>query len=464
VRHDRGSSHNGAPRPARQPGGSSYLPQELIRAKRDGRGLDADELRFIAGGIADGTLSDAQVAAFAMAVFFRGLDGDERATFTAAMRDSGTVLDWSGQDLPGPVLDKHSTGGVGDKVSLILAPVVAACGGAVPMISGRGLGHTGGTLDKLDAIPGYDSTPGLTRFRAAVREAGCAIVGQTADLAPADRRLYAIRDASGSVESLPLIVSSILSKKLAAGLDALVLDVKWGSGAFSPTLAIARELAYALVEVADANGLAASALLTDMNQCLGSTAGNALEVREAIDMLAGRPTDPRLGEVTRALSARLLVLGGVIDDRAAAEQAVDRALAGGEAAERFARMVVALGGPPDLVERPQAHLEDAPVVTPVVADRDGFVGAIDARALGLVVVALGGGRRRESDPVDPAVGLSDVVPLGTEVGPGGRPIAVVHARDKQAAAEAAAAVRRAVAVADAPPEPAPPITEELTLP
>jgi thymidine phosphorylase len=437
------------------------LPQELIRAKRDGGELSADELRFLAQGIADGALSDAQVAAFAMAVFFGGLDAAECAAFTAAMRDSGTVLDWSQEDLPGPALDKHSTGGIGDKVSLILAPIVAACGGAVPMISGRGLGHTGGTLDKLDAIPGYDSTPGLDRFRAAVRAAGCAIVGQTADLAPADRRLYAIRDASASVECLPLIVSSILSKKLAAGLDALVVDVKWGSGAFSPSLPIARELASALIEVARANGLPTAALLTDMNQCLGSTAGNALEVRESIAMLTGAPTDPRLDEVTRALSARLLVLGGVIPDPDAAAAAVDRALAGGEAAERFARMVVALGGPHDLLERPGAHLAAAPVAVPVVAERPGFVTAIDARALGLIVVGLGGGRRRESDAVDPAVGLEHVAPLGADVGPDGRPLAVVHARDKHAAVQAAEALRRAMTVGDQAPEPAPPVTEEL---
>jgi len=440
---------------------SHHLPQELIRAKRDGARLSTEQLRFVADGIADGGLSDAQVAAFAMAVFFRGLDVDERIAFTAALRDTGTVLDWSHEDLPGPVLDKHSSGGVGDKVSLILAPVVAACGGAVPMIAGRGLGHTGGTLDKLDAIPDYESIPGLERLRAAVRAAGCAIVGQTPDLAPADRRLYAIRDASGSVESIPLLVSSILSKKLAAGLDALVLDVKWGSGAFSPTLAVARELAHGLVEVARANGLRAAALLTDMHECLGTTAGNALEVREALDMLRGGPADPRLDAVTRALSARLLVLGGLSTDEAAARAAVSRALSSGAAADRFARMVVSLGGPADLLERPQRHLPAAPVMAPAEAERPGFVREVDARALGLVVVALGGGRRRESDPIDHAVGLAEVVGRGARVGPGERPLAVVHARDGRAAAHAAAAVRRAFDVADTPPEPASPVTEEL---
>src|SRR3954451_7182507 len=312
------------------------LPNEVIRRKRDGATLTAEEIGFLVGGIADGGLSDAQVGALAMAFFLRGLEAGERVALTRAMRDSGTVLEW---DLDRPVLDKHSTGGVGDKVSLILAPVLAACGAAVPMISGRGLGHTGGTLDKLDSIPGYDSTPDLDRFRAVVAKAGCAIVGQTAQLAPADRRLYAIRDATGTVESLPLIVASILSKKLAAGLHALVMDVKVGSGAFMPTREQADELARAIVEVAQGNGLATTAMLTDMDRVLGRTAGNALEVRESIDHLTGAASDPRLREVTIALSAELLRLGGVEPDEGAARQAAEQALDGGAAAERFAAMV-----------------------------------------------------------------------------------------------------------------------------
>ena len=284
--------------------------KELIRAKRDGASLDPEDLRAIAQGIADGGFSDAQVAAFAMAVFFRGLDATELPAFTLGMRDSGTVLDWSGLDRP--VLDKHSTGGVGDKVSLLLAPIIAACGGAVPMLSGRGLGHTGGTLDKLEAIPGYDTAPDNARLRAVVEETGCAIVGQTDDLAPADRRLYATRDATGSVESIPLIVSSILSKKLAAGLGSLVLDVKHGSGAFMAELDDARDLARALVDVAVAAGLPTVALLTDMDSALGVAAGNALEVRECIDVLTGHgDPDERLVEVTLALCDVLLDLGGL---------------------------------------------------------------------------------------------------------------------------------------------------------
>jgi thymidine phosphorylase len=429
--------------------------KELLRAKRDGHALSAENLQAIARGIADGELTDAQVAAFAMAVFFRGLDERELPAFTLAMRDSGTVLDWS--DLDRPVLDKHSTGGVGDKVSLILAPLIAACGGAVPMISGRGLGHTGGTLDKLEAIPGYDATPGNDRLRAAVREAGCAIVGQTDDLAPADRRLYAVRDATGSVEAIPLIVSSILSKKLAAGLGGLVLDVKHGSGAFMAERDRARELARALVDVAVAAGLPTVALLTDMDRVLGRTAGNALEVRESLAVLTGAPdADPRLVEVTVALTAAALRLGGLGDADPAA------VLASGAAAEHFARMVAALGGPADLLEHPDDHLPAAPVTREVAPDRAGYVTAHATRDLGVAVMALGGGRRTEGDVIDHAVGLGAVAAPGEEVAPGGRPLAVVHARDEAAAEGAARAVRAAITVGDAPPRPVRVVGEELS--
>src|SRR6202042_3387703 len=277
---------------------------------------------------------------------------DERVALTGAMTRSGEVLQWGDAGLGGPVLDKHSTGGVGDKVSLLLAPIVAACGAGVPMISGRGLGHTGGTLDKLEAIPGYDVAPSSERLRSVVARGGCAIVGQTARLAPADRRLYAIRDATGTVESIPLIVGSILSKKLAAGLDALVMDVKAGSGAFLPDLERARELARAIVEVGAGNGMPTTALLTDMNQVLGRTAGNAVEVRESIDQLTGAASDARLREVTIALSAELLLLGGVHADVDAARAAACTALDSGAAAERFGAMVTELGGPADLLDDP----------------------------------------------------------------------------------------------------------------
>ena len=420
---------------------------ELIRRKRDGAPLTEAEIADLVVGIVDGSVSDGQVAAFAMAVYFRGMSREECAALTRAMRHSGVVLDWS--DLDGPILDKHSTGGVGDKVSLILAPVVAACGGFVPMISGRGLGHTGGTLDKLGSIPGYDTAPGLDRFRATVRAAGCAIVGQTADLAPADRRLYAIRDVTATVDSIPLITASILSKKLAAGLDALVVDVKVGSGAFAPSLEAATELTESLLSVAADAGLPTVAVLTDMSRALGHHVGNALEVREAIDVLTGRRHDTRLYTVTLALVSELLVLGGLAGDVATAAALVEKALASGAAAERFGRMVAALGGPRDLVECPDRYLARAPVELAVAPEVTGVITRMDARAVGLLVVQLGGGRQRVEDAIDPAVGLAEVRGPGEAVGRD-RPIALVHARSMADAESAGATLRRAVTVSDEP--------------
>jgi thymidine phosphorylase len=428
--------------------------KELLRDKRDGGALADEDLRAIARGIADGTVTDAQVGAWAMAVFFRGLDARELPTFTLAMRDSGRVMAWD--DLDRPVLDKHSTGGVGDKVSLILGPVIAACGGAVPMISGRGLGHTGGTLDKLESIPGYNATPDAEVTRRIVKDVGCVIGGQTDDLVPADRRLYAIRDAVGAVESLPLIVSSILSKKLAAGLQGLVMDVKHGGGAFMAALGDARALARALVDVAGAAGLPTVALLTDMDQVLGHTAGNAVEVRESLDVLTGAPdADPRLVEVTLALARELLALGGLPDADPRA------ALASGAAADVFGRMVAALGGPADLLERPDDHLPAAPVVRPVYADEPGVVAAHATRDIGLEVMRLGGNRQAETDRIDHAVGFSQIAGVGARVEPGGRPLCIVHARDEAAAGAAERAMRALIAVGPAAPEPQPVVTEVL---
>jgi thymidine phosphorylase len=424
---------------------------ELIRAKRDGASLGEDDIRRLVAGIVDGSMSDGQVAAFAMAVYFRGMSRAECAWLTRAMTRSGPVLDWP--DLGGPILDKHSTGGVGDKVSLILAPVVAAAGGFVPMISGRGLGHTGGTLDKLASIPGYDTAPDVSRFRTAVRAAGCAIVGQTADLAPADRRLYAIRDVTGTVESIPLITASILSKKLAAGLDALIMDIKVGSGAFTPSLEAATALGENLLAVAGDAGLRTTALLTEMSQVLGHHVGNALEVLEAVEFLTGARRDVRLHAVTSALASELLVLGGLARDGGEGTAAVDKALASGAAAERFARMVKALGGPADLLEHPERHLARAPVELAVAPETAGVITRIDARAVGLLVVELGGGRQAIEDAIDPAVGLVDVRGIGERVSRD-RPIAVVHARSRAAAEAAAAALRRAVSVGHEPVSPA----------
>lgn len=431
----------------------ALLPQEIIRRKRDGAVLADAEIEAMVRGAVDASVTDAQIAAFAMAVFFRGMTMPERVAFTRAMARSGRVLDWSGANLPGPVLDKHSTGGIGDKTSLILAPIVAACGGFVPMISGRGLGHTGGTLDKMDSIPGYVSQPETELLDRVVRSAGCAVVGATRDIAPADRRIYAIRDTTGTVESIDLITASILSKKMAAGLGGLVMDVKFGTGAFMSDIGDARALARSIVDVANGGGLPTVALLTDMNQPLGRTAGNAVEVREAIDLLTGGPKDERLWEVTARLTAELLVIGGLAGDAEAGRIKVEHALASGAAAERFARMVRDLGGPADILEKD--HLPAAPVVRPIMAEQTGVLAGVDARAIGVAIVALGGGRTRPEDGVDHAVGLTEIAAIGEAVGPKGRPLALLHARDEASAAAAEAAIRAAVTVADtAPAQPA----------
>ena len=414
------------------------LAQELIRIKRDGGVLPSAGIASFVAGITDGSVTEGQIAAFAMAVFFNDMSMDERVALTRAMCDSGSVLRWKGI-VDRPVVDKHSTGGVGDTVSLILAPLVAACGAAVPMISGRGLGHTGGTLDKLASIPGYDLTPSNARFQDIVRTVGCAIVGQTGELAPADARIYATRDVTATVESIALITASILAKKLAAGLDALVMDVKVGSGAFMPTLEKARELAASIAGVGRGAGLATTALLTAMDQPLAPCAGNAIEVRCAIDVLTGRGTDGPLLDVTLALGSEMLQSARLATSDAEARTALERALRSGQAAERFARMVAALGGPSDLVDRPDRHLAVAPCRRAVDAPSDGVVTAIDVRGLGMAVVALGGGRRRAEDRVDPAVGLVGLAPLGRSVR-AGDPLGFVDARSDADAGHGAALV------------------------
>ncbi len=439
------------------------LVQEIIRRKRDGAALSDAEIAFLVRGITDGSIGDGQVAAFAMAVFFRGMTMDERVALTRAMTASGTVLDWSGHRPSGPLLDKHSTGGVGDKVSLVLAPLVAACGGLVPMISGRGLGHTGGTLDKLDSIPGYDTAPDLAAFRRTVEHAGCAIIGQTAELAPADRRLYAIRDVTATVESIPLITASILSKKATAGLAGLIMDVKTGSGAFARDEAVAVELAESIVAVAEGAGLPCVALITSMNQVLGRSAGNALEVGEAIAYLTGAARDPRLHEVVMALGAELLVLGGLDPEPGAARGRLEAALASGAAAERFARMVAALGGPSDLIDDPDRHLPAAAVVRPALPEAPGVIGAMDLRRIGLAVVELGGGRRDAADRIDHGVGLSEVAGIGEAVGPE-RPLALVHARSPAAAEAAERALRDAFDLGEAATHETSPILRRLAGP
>ena len=431
------------------------LPQEIIRAKRDGRELTASEIGAFIAGLTSGDVTEGQAAAFAMAIFFRGMSLPERVALTEAMTLSGTTIDWRSPDLPGPVVDKHSTGGVGDNVSLMLAPMLAAAGAYVPMISGRGLGHTGGTLDKLDSIAGFDTKPDLVRFRQVVRDVGCAIIGQTETLAPADRRLYAIGDVTATVESVALITASILSKKLAAGLEALVMDVKTGSGAFMPTLQASRELAESIATVANGAGLPTVSLITDMNEPLASAAGNAVEVQNAVDFLTGKHRDARLLSVTLALGAELLRLAGLAKTVSEAEAQLRGTLESGAAAERFEAMVTALGGPADFLARSTAVLPRAGITIEARPERRGIVASVDVRAIGLAVVELGGGRARASDAIDPSVGLTELVPLGAEVGPD-RPLAIVHARDALSAEAVVQRLRAAYRLGDAaPPEPDP---------
>lgn len=420
----------------------AILPQEIISKKRDGENLTPGEIKSFIAGLGDNTVSHPQAAAFAMAVFFRDMNLIERVALTEAMRDSGAVLDWS--DLDGPVVDKHSTGGVGDNVSLMLGPILAACGVYVPMISGRGLGHTGGTLDKFDSIPGYQTQPDNDLFRKVVQGAGVAIIGQTADLAPADKTLYGLRDVTGTVESIPLITASILSKKLAAGLGALILDVKTGSGAFMPTLEKSRDLAESLVAVANGAGLKTGALITDMNEPLASAAGNAVEVRNAVEFLTGAHQDPRLREVTLSLCAAALDLAGVEGDN---REAVDDALDSGRATEHFSKMVALLGGPTDFVEKMDTHLVAAPIVREIAAPEAGHVSSIDTRGVGMAVVSLGGGRRLPTDSIDHTVGFSGLLGLGAEV-EAGTPLAILHARDEDSATEATRRLLAAYKIGD----------------
>ena len=427
-----------------------FLPQEIIRKKRDGQALGADDIAAFIRGVADDVVSEGQIAAFTMATFLNGMTSAEAVALTVAMRDSGRVLDWKALNLPGPIVDKHSTGGVGDVVSLMLGPMLAACGGFVPMISGRGLGHTGGTLDKLDSIPGYQTIIPIDKFQQVVRDAGVAIIGQTAELAPADKRIYATRDVTATVESIPLITASILSKKLAAGLDALVMDVKVGSGAFMPTLEKSRELAQSIVQVGNGAGVKTSALLTDMNEPLAPCAGNAIEVRCALDYLSGKSRPARLHEVTLALAAELMVTAGLAQNESLARQALTQCLNDGRAAERFAKMVADLGGPGDLFDNPGKYLHHAPIVKPVLASRAGFIANYDTRRVGMAVVALGGGRMRAADAIDSDVGLTDLVSLGTRVNAGDL-LATVHARTEDAANAAIQALAQAIKISETAP-------------
>ena len=427
-----------------------FLPQEIIRKKRDGHALTEEEIRFFVNGVRDNTVSEGQIAALAMTIYFHDLTLPERVALTMAMRDSGTVLNWKSLNLNGPLVDKHSTGGVGDVTSLMLGPMVAACGGYVPMISGRGLGHTGGTLDKLEAIPGFEIFPSDDRFREIIRQVGVAIIGQTHSLAPADKRFYATRDITATVDSIPLITASILAKKLAEGLDALVMDVKVGSGAFMPTYEASESLAQSIVGVASGAGCQTTALLTDMNQVLASSAGNALEVREAVRFLTGEQRNPRLLEVTLALCSEMLISGQLAASDTDARQKLMMVLDNGKAADVFGRMIAAQQGPADFVERYDTYLPAPMLSKPVYADQPGIVSSMDTRALGLAVVAMGGGRQRASDSIDYSVGLSEMITLG-ERADAQRPLAIIHANSEDKWQQAAAAVKAALVLGDSAP-------------
>ncbi len=420
------------------------LAQEIIRRKRENNALSREEIAFFVAGLSDGTISEGQIAAFAMAIYFNGMNPIECASLTRAMTQSGKILEW---DLPGPALDKHSTGGVGDTVSLMLAPALAACGAYVPMISGRGLGATGGTLDKLDSIPGYVSQPDEALFRKTVRDVGCAIIGQTSEIAPADKRFYAIRDVTATVESIPLITASILSKKLAAGLDGLVMDVKFGSGAFMESKEEAQKLTDSLkstgLEAGKETGMQMACVLSDMNQPLGSSAGNALEVRYAIDYLTGK-REPRMHSLVLELGAELLVIGKLANTLNEARAKLETAIASGAAAERFARMVEALGGPADLLEHPHKYLASAPIQRQIFSQKSGIVQAIATRDIGIAVIALGGGRMLATDTIDPGVGFSNLAEIGSELGM----LGTIHARNEGDADRAEEVLRASYMLSD----------------
>jgi thymidine phosphorylase len=419
------------------------LPEELIKAKRDGQELAVEAIRDFVDGIAGGQVSDAQIGAFAMAVYFQGMSLAEQSAFTLAMRDTGNSFQW--HDLDGPVLDKHSTGGVGDLVSIIMAPMLAACGAYIPMISGRGLGHTGGTLDKLESIPGFNVNPSEHTFRQVLQKTGLAIIGQGSNLAPADGRIYAVRDVTATVDSVPMIVASILSKKLAEGLDGLVLDIKTGNGAFMRERNSARDLAANLIEVSELAGLPCRALITDMNQPLARSAGHALEIHEAIEYLTGGRRQPRLEEVILSLGSEMLMLGGLAEDSKAARLMLNRTIETGRAAETFSQMVSMQGGPSDLVEQPSKYLQTAPVVRPLAASVDGCVEFMDTRAIGLCIVTLGGGRSGAEDIIDHRVGLSDFSLVGDNV-MRGDPLLTIHAADEAAWQMAAEKLAAAIVI------------------
>ena len=432
---------------------------DIIRTKRDGHALSDEQIQIFVDGLANDSIPAEQVSALAMAILLNGMTFDEANKLTIAMAASGTMLDWSQDGLDGPIVDKHSTGGVGDKVSFLLAPIAAACGCYVPMISGRGLGHTGGTTDKAESIPGYNATPDFDLFRKTVKEVGCAIIGQTRDLAPADRRLYAIRDVTATVESVPLITASILSKKLAAGLGGLVMDIKVGNGAFMESHARAVELSKSIIRTAAKAGVKTHSLITDMNEVLGTSAGNAVEIKEAVQYLRNEARDPRLDAVVMGLCAEMLIVGGLEVDRDRAHAKCEQAVASGRAAEIFGRMTAALGGPTDFVENCESYLAEAPVVREVFAR--GVITKVHTRSVGEAIVELGGGRHTVGETLDLSVGFTDIACVGTRLD-GSRPFVVIHAANEADAEIAEKNLLKAFEIGDSEPAPRPVVHEILT--
>jgi thymidine phosphorylase len=428
------------------------LPQEIIRVKRDGKLLDEQAINLFVSGLVDGSFSDSQVGSMAMAIFQNGLSVEEKVAFTTAMMRSGEVLSWEGFD--GPIVDKHSTGGVGDKVSFMLAAIVAACGGYVPMISGRGLGHTGGTADKLESIAGFNVQPSISEFKSIVKDVGVAIISQTDNLAPADKRLYSIRDVTATVESIPLITASILSKKLAAGLDVLVMDVKVGNGAMMTDLANAKALAESITSVANGAGVNTEAIITDMNQVLGMSAGNAVEMYETVNYLTGKQREPRLHQVVQSLATAMLVNAKLATDKVDALNKIDHVLASGKAAEIFAKMITALGGPSDFIENPWGGMKKANVICEIKASEHGYLAQMNTRDVGMSVVGLGGGRTAPTQKVDHSVGFDGILPLGVKVSPGDV-IARVHAKDADSAKFASEQYQQAMSYSEQEPTIAP---------
>lgn len=424
------------------------LTSEIIRKKRDHQVLTKEEIKEFIKGVTSGDVVDAQIASMTMAIFLNGMTNEETADLTLAMRDSGDVMSW--RDIDGAIVDKHSSGGVGDKVSLMLAPMIAACGGYVPMISGRGLGHTGGTLDKFDSIPGYQTAPSNKLFHDTVKKIGCAIIGQTGNLAPADKRIYAVRDVCATVESINLITASILSKKLAAGLDCLVMDLKCGNGAFMSSLENAVALAQSIVRVANTAGTKTKAVITDMNQVLGSCVGNALEVAEAVSYLRGEQVNPRLHKITMELCAELLVSAKISSSLEEAYAKLQNALDSGAALEKFAAMVAALDGPKDFCNNVWKYLPKAKIIRPVFAKKPGYVNKMDTRGIGLSVIELKGGRATPEQKLNYATGYSEFCQPGDMVDKE-HPLAIIHASNEEEYSKAAKSLQKLITVSDNAP-------------